>query len=115
GDIADARGQIEALPPLLATHPEVSPKPGALLLLAGLGEPAAPVLVVGRFGQGQTAALCGFPIWRWGLTDREPLRHAMGALSSNLVRWLTQPREVRQVQIASAKSVYENGESAEFF
>jgi hypothetical protein len=114
-DLADASGELGVLPPLLADHVELGAKPGALVLLSAVSQQAAPILVAGRYGQGQTAVLTGFPIWRWAFTDREPVRRAALQFEGNLVRWLTQPRDVRQVQVLSAKSVYESGESAEFF
>lgn len=114
-DLADAAGRLGPLSPLLGRHPEVTAKPAASVLLLHDGDPPAPALVVQRVGEGQSAAWNGFPIWRWGMTERELQRRASADLAANLVRWLVQPRDVQQVQLATPKSVYESGESIDFF
>jgi hypothetical protein len=113
-ELADAGGALAALTPVLGQHPEVAPKPGALVLLSTDGETSSPLLVSSRHGQGQTAVLTGFPIWRWGLAESEPVRQAARSFVGNLVRWLTQPRDVQPVQIATSKTVYESGEEVDF-
>lgn len=114
-DLADAGGRLAPLAPLLGRHVEITPKPAASVLLQLEGDPASPALVVMRPGQGQSAVWNGFPIWRWGMTEREPVRRAALDLVANLVRWLVQPRDVQQVQVTTSKSVYESGENVEFF
>jgi hypothetical protein len=111
-EIADASGTLAALPPVLGQQADLTAKPGAQVLLSSDAD--LPLLVVGRQGEGQTAVLNGFPFWRWGLTDHEPVRRACISFVGSLVRWLVQPRDVQPVQITTPKTVYESGESVEF-
>lgn len=113
-DIADTRAVLQGVPPLLARHAEIRAKPGALKLLVTDTPQPRPVLVVGRYGSGHTAALTGFPVWRWGFTNNVQLAHANIEFVGHLVRWLTQPRDVERVQVATSKPVYEGGEPVEF-
>ena len=112
--LGDARGVLQGLPPLLGQHAELGPKPAALVLLAADAPQSQAVLAVGRYGSGQVAALTAFPIWRWGFTADERLRRAHTEFIGNLVRWLTQPRDVKRVQLVVSKPVYEGGETVEF-
>ncbi|UCE03945.1 MAG: hypothetical protein JSW67_07150 [Candidatus Latescibacterota bacterium] len=113
-EVADARNVLDGVPPLLARHTDVRAKPGVLTLLASDTAQPQPVLVVGRFGNGHTAAFTGFPVWRWGFTALEPARNANVEFFGHLVRWLTQPRDVDRVQVTVSKPVYEGGEPVEF-
>ena len=112
-EIASADGGLGALPPLLGRF-DLQPKPAALVLLSVEDEPQSPFVVVGRHGDGQTALVNGFPFWRWGVTDREPLRRATTTFVGSLVRWLVQPREVQPVHLTVPKTVFDSGESVEF-
>ena len=112
-DIAALDGALATLPPLLGRL-DVAPKPAGLVLLAVDDDPPAPFLVAGRHGDGQTAVLAGFPFWRWGLTDRDPQRHAATAFVGALVRWLVQPRDVEPVHLSVPKTVFESGEAVDF-
>ena len=113
-EVADAAMVLASLPPLLGRHVELQAKPGALPLLVADEPGELPVLVVGRFGSGHTAALTSFPIWRWGMNDREPDRLATSKFVSHLLRWLTQPQDVKRVQVTTSKPVYEGGEAVDF-
>ena len=112
--VADAAGTLATLPPLLGRHAEAQPKPGALALVVSDDAAAAPVLVVGRYGSGHTAAWTAFPTWRWGFSDGAARRQAHTEFASHLVRWLTQPQDVQRVQVRTTKPVYEGGEPVEF-
>jgi len=111
---ADAEGLMAQVPPLLGRHAELRPKPGALVLLATDEPQSPPVLAVGRYGSGRTGAWAAFPFWRWGFHENEPLRRTLGQVVSHLVRWLTQPQDVKPVQVQTSKPVYEGGESVDF-
>jgi hypothetical protein len=111
--IATASGALQSAAPLLGRL-DLTADAGALVLLATEEDPAAPCLVVGRHGQGQTAVLNGFPYWRWGLSDREPVQRAATDFTSALVRWLVQPRDVQPVQLMVPKNVFESGEPVDF-
>jgi hypothetical protein len=111
--LAAGDGTLGVAAPLLGRL-DVSPKPGALVLLATADDPPVPCLAVARHGQGQVAVLNGFPWWRWGLTDREPVRQASVEFAGALVRWLVQPRDVQPVQLAVPKNVFESGEPVDF-
>lgn len=87
---------------------------GSLTLLTTLSVPPQPLLVVGQCGEGQTAVLNGFPLWRWAATDRESVRQTATGFVAALVRWLTQPRDLQPVQLATPKPVYESGDAVEF-
>jgi hypothetical protein len=113
-DLANAEGMLAGLPPLLGWHAELQAKPGALSLLVTDAAEAEPVLAVGRYGSGHTAAWTAFPIWRWGFTPHVPSRMAMQEVVSHLVRWLTQPRDVERVQVTTGKPVYQGGETVDF-
>ncbi len=113
-ELADATDLLAPLPPLLARHAEVQAKPGALTLLVSEAPDPTPVLVVGRYGGGHTAAWGAFPHWRWGMSEVAERRRAMTDFVSHLVRWLTQPKDVKRVQITSAKPVYQGGEPVDF-
>jgi hypothetical protein len=113
-DLAQAGGELDVLPPVLARHEGVTVRSGALTLLGTATDPPQPLLVVGQYGEGQTAVLNGFPVWRWASTDREPVRQASTAFVGALVRWLTQPRDLQPVQLTTPKPVYESGDAVEF-
>ncbi len=113
-EIADADMVLKTLPPLLGRHVELQAKPGATSLLVADDPGAMPVLVVGRFGSGHTAAVTSFPIWRWGMNDREAHRRAASEFVSHLLRWLVQPQDLKRVQVTTSKPVYEGGEAVDF-
>jgi len=94
-------------------HAGLRSKPGALNLMVAEGQPEQPVLSVTRYGNGHVAALCGFPFWRWGFTASPVQRQATSDFVAHLVRWLVQPRDVKRVQLATGKPVYEGGERAD--
>jgi len=111
--LADAGGALPALAPILGQWTGVAVRAGAQVLLATDGEPQAPLLVVGRHGEGQTAVVNGFPLWRWGVAESEPVRAAARGMVGGLVRALTQPRDIEAVQLTASKPVYESGEAVD--
>lgn len=113
-DIADTDAVLQGVPPLLGRHADLRAKPGALTLLVTDTPQPRPVLVLGRFGNGHTAVVTGFPVWRWGFTENELVRNANTQFVGHLVRWLTQPRDVDRVQVTTSKPVYQGGEPVEF-
>ena len=110
--VADAGGALAAPAPLLGQW-DLGVRPGAQVLLTTDGDPQAPLLVVGRHGEGRTAVLNGFPLWRWGIAESEPVRSAARGMIAGLVRALTQPRDVEAVQVTTSKPVYESGEAVD--
>jgi hypothetical protein len=111
--VTSSDGVLSLASPLLG-RVDLTPSPGAVVLLTSEDDPNAPCLAVGRHGQGQTAVLNGFPYWRWALTEREPLRRATLDFVGALVRWLVQPRDVQPVQLTVPKNVFESGEPVDF-
>jgi hypothetical protein len=111
--IADASGALPSLAPVLGQWADATARPGALVLLATDGESRAPLLAVGRHGEGHTAVVNAFPLWRWGLAEGEPTRVAARGFVSALVRTLVQPRDIEPVQVTTSKPVYESGESVD--
>lgn len=107
-ELAEDSGALPVLAPLLGLYAGLEPVPSARLLLET--ETQVPVLVVGRAGEGQSAVLNGFPLWRWSFTERDAVAAAARGVFTGLVRALVQPRDVRPVQIALPKSVFESGE-----
>ena len=79
------------LPPLSAVNRLGPPKPGATVLLEGLGaleEPEA-VLLVQRFGRGRSASLTVQDLWVWQMDASIALEdETHEVLSRRLLRWL---------------------------
>lgn len=111
--LADAAGGLPSLPPLLGQFPDVAPKPGAFILLATEGSPAAPLVIAARAGEGSAVVLNGFPLWRWGMAENEAVRGAAAGFAAGTVRWLVQPRDLVPVTLLTPKPVYESGESVD--
>ncbi len=112
--LADAAGTLTGLPPLLG-QADLAANVGALTLLSTDANPALPLLVVGRAGEGQVAVVNGFPLWRWGFAANPVVRQSVGAFTSGMVRWLTQPRDITAVQVTTPKPVYESGAAVEIY
>ncbi len=97
------------LPALSAVNRLGRPKPGATVLLEGLGaseEPEA-VLLVQRFGRGRSASLTVQDLWVWQMDASIPLEdETHEVLSRRLLRWLASeaPRRL-EVSATPAKSL----------
>ena len=79
------------LPPLSGVNRTGPPKPGATVLLEGLGptEEPEPVLLVQRFGRGRSASLTVQDLWVWQMDASIPLEdETHEVLSRRLLRWL---------------------------
>ncbi len=97
------------LPPLSAVNRLGRPKPGATVLLEGLGasEETEAVLLVQRFGRGRSASLTVQDLWVWQMDASIPLEdETHEVLSRRLLRWLASeaPRRL-EVSAAPAKSL----------
>jgi hypothetical protein len=112
--LSDSRNVLEGIPPLLAQQGDLVAKPAAIVLLVDDAPQSQPILAVARYGNGQVAAFTAFPVWRWGFNESERFRKAHTQFIGNLARWLTQPRDVKRVQLLVSKPVYEGGESVDF-
>ena len=97
------------LPPLSGVNRLGRPKPGATVLLEGLGpseEPEA-VLLIQRFGRGRSASLTVQDLWVWQMYASVPLEdETHEVLSRRLLRWLASeaPRRL-EVSASPAKSL----------
>lgn len=80
-----------SLPPLSSVNRFADPKPGAAVLLEGLGpgDESEPVLLIQRFGRGRSASLTIQDLWVWQMDAAiavEDQTHEL--LSRRLLRWL---------------------------
>ena len=97
------------LPPLSSVNRLESPKPGATVLLEGLGpsEEPEPVLLIQRFGRGRSASLTVQDLWVWQMDASVPLEdETHEVLSRRLLRWLASdaPRRL-EVSASPVKSL----------
>lgn len=112
--LADTHHDLPKLPPFLGRHAELTAKPVASVLVTSADDEAEPVLVTGRFGGGHVVVWCSFPVWGWGFTNDPVRQNVQLEFTGHLVRWLTQPREVKPVRLTTDKPVHEGGEPVEF-
>jgi hypothetical protein len=70
---------------------------------------AYPFLAIQRSGGGITAAVLGFPLWRWKLTGTEP-PGAYETLLGGLFQYLVEGGRTLPIELTSARSVYRMGE-----
>ncbi len=108
-------GGVEAwkerrLPPLPAAVDGLVPEAGAEvpLVLAGGGK-EKPFLVVERKGEGISAVLLGFPVWRWRLAGREG-EAAWEGLFGGLIQYLAEGRRTPPLDLQTDRTVYRMGE-----
>ena len=97
------------LPPLSSVNRLEGPKPGATVLLEGLGpsEEPEPVLLIQRFGRGRSASLTVQDLWVWQMDASLPLEdETHEVLSRRLLRWLASesPRRL-EVSASPVKSL----------
>lgn len=97
------------LPPLSSVNRFAEPKPGAAVLLEGLGpgEEPEPVLLIQRFGRGRSASLTVQDLWVWQMDAAIPVDdQTHEVLSRRLLRWLAadSPRRL-EVSASPAKSL----------
>ncbi|MDX1434806.1 MAG: hypothetical protein R3286_20365 [Gammaproteobacteria bacterium] len=92
GSLRDAAGGWDGLPALTALHPITVAKPGASVLLEGIGPDVAGPLVVlaeQRFGRGRTMLLNVHDSWRWQMSGAVALDdQTHEELWRRLLRWL---------------------------
>ncbi len=96
------------LPPLSSVNRVAGAKPGAAVLLEGLGpaEEAEPVLLIQRFGRGRAASLTVQDLWVWQMDATIPVEdETHELLTRRLLRWLAadSPRQL-EVTADPAKS-----------
>jgi len=72
--------------------------------------PVLPVLTVGEYGRGRTAAITGFPLWRSLFGARRGGETAIPTFWKNLVRWATAKHGTGNFEIVSDRDVYRLGE-----
>lgn len=97
------------MPPLSAVNRLGQPKPGATVLLEGLGpsEETEAVLLIQRFGRGRSASLTVQDLWVWQMDASIPLEdETHEVLARRLLRWLAAeaPRRL-EVSATPAKSL----------
>ncbi len=97
------------LPPLSSVNRFEDPKPGAAVLLEGLGpgDEPEPVLLIQRFGRGRSASLTVQDLWVWQMDAAIPVEdQTHEVLSRRLLRWLAtdSPRRM-DVSASPAKSL----------
>ena len=104
-----------ALPPLTTLN-EVARASGEVLLSAAVRGREAPLLSVGRYGQGRTLAFTSDDLWRWNFDavgrNQNPQIHLK--LIRNGVRWLAREPAFDQVQILAVGGSRRPGEKLEF-
>jgi hypothetical protein len=102
--------ELEALPPLSGRIAgiELSSAASAPLVMTDRSG-SYPFLAIQRSGSGITAALLGFPLWRWKL-DRKYERNAFDAFFADLIQYLVEGERIPSLEIESARSAYRTGE-----
>ena len=94
------------LPALSSVNRLGAPKPGAAVLLEGLGagDAAEPVLLVQRFGRGRVASLVVQDLWVWQMDAGIPVEdQTHEVLSRRLLRWLA-AEAPRRIEVSASPS-----------
>jgi hypothetical protein len=99
------------LPPLPGAVEGLAPAAGAVvpLVLTGNG-PGRPFLVVEQKEKGISAALLGFPVWRWRLAGREGA-DAWEGLFGGLIQYLAEGRKAPAIDVQTDRTAYRSGET----
>lgn len=112
-DLAGTDG-LDELPPLLAAVSGLSVSAGAdVVLVLSDGSAEMPFLVTQRYGDGLTAAVLGFPLWRWKLSgtgDRSPYDSFFGSL----IQYLAEGADMPGLEIGADRTVYRLGDRVRF-
>jgi hypothetical protein len=109
-----------ALPPLTVTDVTWQSAPDAQILATAAIRNVPlddPVVIVRRRSGARSAALLAYGGWRWNNLPPsfEVYDPVWPGLIGNLVQWLAAPEDDRPVRIRPAATVFEGGESVEFF
>lgn len=102
--------QLGSIPPLVARITGLEPVAGARVpLVIESGGVRSPLLVAGRAGSGLSAAVLGFPLWRWRLAGGDGER-AYDAFFGGLIQYLAEGEHARGIRIDSDRTVYRAGD-----
>jgi len=102
-------GVVNALPPLLGRIIGLDVTAGARVpLIMHNGEKSYPFLVIQRYGEGLSAFVMGFPIWRWKLARGAV--DVYDAFFGALIQYLAEGADVPRLEIEADRTVYRAGE-----
>ncbi|MBN2183697.1 MAG: VWA domain-containing protein [Candidatus Krumholzibacteriota bacterium] len=103
----------ERLPPLLAVFTGFTIKSGAEVpFFLDHGGEESPFIAIHRYGNGVSAALFGFPLWRWNLAG-EKGAFAYRAFFSGLIDYMVEGVNLPVMTLGSDRGVYLSGERCE--
>ncbi|MCK4235801.1 MAG: hypothetical protein KAX38_01700, partial [Candidatus Krumholzibacteria bacterium] len=103
-------GRLEAIPPLLAAISGLEVTAGARVpLVLDDGDTKGPFLAVQRQGEGISAVVWGFPLWRWKLAGEEGVE-AYDLFFGGLVQYLAEGADLPGLDLDSDRSVYRAGD-----
>ena len=118
-DIALRTPDLDGLPPLLRNRSDwaLSPESRVLARIGIRGvELDDPLVVVRSRGGSRSAALLGSGFWRWHNLpeDLDEYSRVWPLVLSNLVQWLTTPKDDRPVRVRPTEDGFGGGESVQF-
>ncbi|RKZ07227.1 hypothetical protein DRQ05_03450 [bacterium] len=97
------------IPPIPCIIGGVGIKSSALILLRVENESKDyPFLVVQDFGEGMSAVVLGFPLWRWKLAGEEQ-SNLYNRFFSSVFQYLAEDRKGSVVEVVSDRTVYRKG------
>lgn len=106
-------GSIAALPPFPARIAGLAPSAGARSPLALEGAGGGSLLVIDRRGKGLSAAVLGFPLWRWRLAGNEGAR-AYESLLGGIVQYLAEGAKSPPIALDADRALYRSGDRIRF-
>ncbi|UCF04611.1 MAG: hypothetical protein JSV33_11865 [bacterium] len=106
----EEHGGLAALPPLTAAVSGLEVTAGARvpLVLTG-GRKTYPFFAFQRYGEGLSAVVLGFPLWRWKLVGAGE-RIVYDAFFSNLIQYLAEGADLPPLEVDSDRTVYRRGD-----
>lgn len=101
---------IDVLPPLLAQFSGIEVTAGAAVpLVMGNGDNNRPFFAFTRHGDGITAVVMGFPLWRWKLAA-DPGRGMYDAFFGGIIQYLAEGIDASPLELESDRTVYRAGD-----
>jgi hypothetical protein len=106
----EEHGGLASLPPLTAVISglEVTAGAQAPLILAGGGK-TYPFFAFQRYGEGLSAVILGFPLWRWKLVGAGE-RIVYDAFFSSLIQYLAEGADLPPLEVDADRTVYRRGD-----
>ncbi|OQY28364.1 MAG: hypothetical protein B6244_07615 [Candidatus Cloacimonetes bacterium 4572_55] len=106
----------QRLPPLNGYNQVKGVKTGAELLATVEGNQLTPLLTLSRSGKGKTMAFAATGYWQWNfkMVGVSGTAEYSDRFWSNVIRWLVSREGINQVNLATDRKVYRNGETVNF-